>query len=237
MNNKDTHLMLTFTSEQCRVIGVLLEKESTTPDQYPLSLNALTNGCNQKSNRDPVYSMSEIEVQQLVEQLIELNCISCQSEKKGRVIKYQHRFCNTPFGDLQFSDKQRAILCVLLLRGAQTAGELKTRSHRLAEFTQMSEVELTLQELEEFNGEHLIEKLPRELGKRESRYRQLFSKDKFVNANDNSDHSTVEHSTIETSIKNKDNLQSRIEQLEQQIEQLNERLEKINQLLSDPPIG
>ena len=79
--------MLTFSSEQCRVIGVLLEKESTTPDQYPLSLNALTNGCNQESNRDPVYSLSEDEVQQVVDQLIELNCINCQSEKM-RILAY-----------------------------------------------------------------------------------------------------------------------------------------------------
>jgi hypothetical protein len=228
--------MLTFSSEQCRVIGVLLEKESTTPDQYPLSLNALTNGCNQKSNRDPVYSLSEDEVQQVVDQLIELNCINCQSEKNGRVSKYQHRFCNTPFGDLQLDDKQRAVLCVLLLRGAQTAGELKTRCHRLAEFTQLSEVELTLQQLQELNGEHLIEKLPRELGKRESRYRQLFSKDKFIDANNSAHLRKLDHTSIESSEKCNATLQSRVEQLEQQIERLNERLEKFNQLLSDPPL-
>jgi len=166
--------MNTFTAQQIRVIGVMLEKEITTPEQYPLSLNALTNGCNQKSNRDPVISLSETDVQNSVDELIALKALMIDSGSSGRVNKYKHRFCNTTFGSLQLTDQQRAILCVLFLRGPQTPGELRTRTNRLAEFTNVDEVEVALEALQNQDRVPLVKKLTREPGKRESRYCHLF---------------------------------------------------------------
>ncbi|WP_432468836.1 YceH family protein [Agarivorans sp. Z349TD_8] len=160
--------------EQTRVIGALLEKETTTPDQYPLSLNALTLACNQKSNREPVMSLSEAEVQDAVVQLQQLRLVT-EAPMAGRVVRYQHRFCNSQFGGLQLSEQQRAIICLLFLRGPQTPGELRTRSQRLANFSSVQEVEQNLQALSEHESGKFISKLEREPGKRESRYMHLFS--------------------------------------------------------------
>ena len=168
-------MLVELSPEQCRVIGVLLEKEVTTPDQYPLSLNGLTNGCNQKSNREPVMQLSEAEVQDIVDELKQKRQINDQTGFGSRVVKYKHRFCNTEFGDLKLTRQQKAIICVLLLRGPQTPGELRTRTNRLAEFSSVDEVEEVLEHLHEHNGEQLVAKLPREPGKRDSRYVHLFS--------------------------------------------------------------
>lgn len=111
--------------EQQRVIGCLLEKQTTTPEHYPLSLNALTNACNQKSNRAPVLELSQQQVQATIAELIDLRLVTEDEGLSGRVSKYDHRFCNTQFSHLQFNAQQRAIICLLLLRGAQTPGELK----------------------------------------------------------------------------------------------------------------
>lgn len=154
-----------------RIIGVLLEKEITTPDQYPLSLNSLTTGCNQKSNREPVLELSEAEVLDAVDGLIAKRIVVRDEAVSGRVDKYRHRFCNTEFGDLQFSEQQLAVVCVLLLRGPQTPGELRSRTNRLASFAQVSEVEQVLQDLQQ---QSLVQQLPRQPGKRESRYQHLF---------------------------------------------------------------
>ncbi|WP_404392516.1 YceH family protein [Pseudoalteromonas phenolica] len=154
-----------------RIIGVLLEKEITTPDQYPLSLNSLTTGCNQKSNREPVLELSEAEVLDAVDGLIAKRIVVRDEAVSGRVDKYRHRFCNTEFGDLQFSEQQLAVVCVLLLRGPQTPGELRSRTNRLASFAQVSEVEQVLQDLQQ---QSLVQQLPRQPSKRESRYQHLF---------------------------------------------------------------
>ncbi|WP_025740291.1 YceH family protein [Salinivibrio socompensis] len=157
---------------QQRIIGCLLEKEVTTPDHYPLTLNALTTAVNQKSNRDPVYDMSDSDVLDVIHQLEEARLVSPQEGSGNRVTKYQHRFCNTPFGDLTFSEQQKALICVLLLRGAQTSGELRTRTQRLCTFNDMADVEATLTSMVE---QQWVQKLPREAGKRESRYRHVFT--------------------------------------------------------------
>ena len=158
--------------EQQRVIGCLLEKQTTTPEHYPLSLNALTNACNQKSNRAPVLELSQQQVQATIAELIDLRLVTEDEGLSGRVSKYDHRFCNTQFSHLQFNAQQRAIICLLLLRGAQTPGELKTRCARLADFTNVDDVETSLEQLIE-NGH--VKKLPREPGKRDSRYIHLFA--------------------------------------------------------------
>ncbi|MFT6898798.1 MAG: hypothetical protein ACJA13_003225 [Paraglaciecola sp.] len=167
-------LLLNLSPNQARVIGVMLEKEVTTPEHYPLSLNGLTNACNQKSNREPVMELSASQVQETVDELSEKKLILEQSGNSSRVSKYQHRFCNTQFSDLQLSKQQVAIICVLLLRGPQTPGELRTRTQRLAQFTHAQELEGVLTSLQDIKGEQLIVRLEREPGKREARYSQLF---------------------------------------------------------------
>ena len=118
---------------EARVIGCLIEKAMTTPDQYPLSLNALTNACNQKSNRDPLLDLEERDVQAAIDGADRQAPVLERSGFGSRVPKYQHRFCNTGFGSLEFSPLETAILCELLLRGPQTPGELKARTARMAE--------------------------------------------------------------------------------------------------------
>lgn len=157
---------------ETRVLGCLIEKAITTPDQYPLSLNALVNACNQKSNRDPVLELPENTAQDAVDGLIKKFLVS--RAYGNRVTKYQHRFCNTEFGSLKLSEKAVGILCELFLRGPQTPGELRTRTERLCKFDDVNEVEAELVNLMALD-EPLIAKLPREPGKRESRYAHLFS--------------------------------------------------------------
>jgi uncharacterized protein YceH (UPF0502 family) len=165
-----------FSPNEARVIGCLIEKEITTPDQYPLSLNALTNACNQKTNRDPVLELSEAVVQQAVDSLMKKYLVSDKSAGYGgRVTKYKHRFCNTEFGSLKFSAQELGIICVLLLRGPQTPGELRARTNRLCEFTDADQVEATLKNLMAREDGPFIARLPRAAGARESRYAHLFS--------------------------------------------------------------
>jgi uncharacterized protein YceH (UPF0502 family) len=165
-----------FSANEARIIGCLIEKEITTPDQYPLSLNALTNACNQKTNREPVLELSEAEVQQSVDSLMKKYMVSDKSAGYGgRVTKYKHRFCNTEFGSLKFSKQELGIICVLLLRGAQTPGELRSRTNRLCEFADSDAVEATLKNLMSREDGPFIARLPRAAGARESRYLHLFS--------------------------------------------------------------
>jgi hypothetical protein len=166
---------LNLTLYQTRVIGALIEKEITTPDQYPLSLNALTLACNQKSNRDPVLDLDEGTVQQTLDELAQMRLIKDESGFGSRVQKYKHRFCNTEFGELQFSEQELGILCVMFLRGPQTPGELRTRTNRLCSFDDVLKVEKVLYKLMTRDDGPFIVKLAREPGKRESRFAHLFS--------------------------------------------------------------
>jgi uncharacterized protein YceH (UPF0502 family) len=165
-----------LSATEARVIGCLIEKEITTPDQYPLSLNALTNACNQKTNREPVLELPEAAVQQVVDALMKKYLVSDKSAGYGgRVTKYKHRFCNTEFGSLKFSKQELGILCVLLLRGPQTPGELRTRTNRLCEFVDATQVDSTLSGLMLREDGPFVARLPRAAGARESRYAHLFS--------------------------------------------------------------
>ncbi|MDX1302954.1 YceH family protein [Photobacterium sp.] len=164
-----------FSQNEARVIGCLLEKEVTTPDQYPLTLNALTTACNQKSNRDPVLALDDATVLDTVEQLKEKRIVNDVSSFGSRVAKFQHRFCNTEFGSLKFTEQERAAICVMLLRGPQSAGEIRTRTNRLCGFSDVKEAEAVLDGLASHpNGPYIV-KLPREAGKRDCRYMHLFS--------------------------------------------------------------
>ncbi|WP_434998713.1 YceH family protein [Vibrio scophthalmi] len=167
---------------EARVIGCLIEKEVTTPDYYPLTLNSLTAACNQKSNREPVLQLSDSDVQAAVDSLISRRLVSDESSFNSRANKFQHRFCNTEFGDLKLSKQEKGIVCCLLLRGAQTPGEIRTRTNRLAEFSDVKEVEALLDKMANAETGALVVKLPREAGKRESRYQHLFSGDVDIEA-------------------------------------------------------
>jgi uncharacterized protein YceH (UPF0502 family) len=168
-------MRIELTLTETRVIGCLVEKEVITPDQYPLSLSALTHACNQKSSRDPVMQLSESEVQRTLDELMKKHLVSDRGSFGSRVTKYQHRFCNLGFGSLEFSKQELAIICVLLLRGAQTPGELRTRTNRLCDFSDVHEAEQVLHGLMTREDGPFVARLEREPGKRESRYVHLFS--------------------------------------------------------------
>ena len=158
---------------EARVVGCLMEKSVLTPDQYPMTLNALTNACNQKSSRAPVMSLSQGDVQHALRALEAKHVIRCEENFKSQVEKYSHRLCNTPFSDYQFDPAQFAVMTVLLLRGARTPGELRTNSGRLHSFADNAEVEDTLNTLIDSEQGTLVVQLPRTPGRRDSEYMHL----------------------------------------------------------------
>ena len=168
-------MKIELTAHEARALGCLIEKQITTPEQYPLSLNALTNACNQKSNRDPVLNLAEAEVQALIDALSRKHLVIERSGFGSRVPKYQQRFCNTEFSALQFTPAERAIVCELMLRGPQTPGELRARAARMAEFSDSVQVEAALEALSTREGGALVQRLARQPGRREARYAHLFS--------------------------------------------------------------
>ena len=168
-------LKIELTPLEARVIGCLIEKAITTPDQYPLSLNALVNACNQKSNRDPMMDLSESMVQQTLDGLSKKHLVMEKSGFGSRVPKYQHRFCNTEFGTLKLDPQELAIVCELLLRGPQTPGELRTRASRMAPIGETSEVEAALSRLRDRPDGPFVVQLAREPNRRDSRWAHLFS--------------------------------------------------------------
>lgn len=166
---------IVLTAHEARILGCLVEKQITTPEQYPLSLNAITNACNQKSNREPVLDLSEQEVQSVIDSLSRKHLIIERSGFGSRVPKYQQRFCNTEFSVLQFTPQERAIVCELLVRGPQTPGELRSRAARMAEISDVSQVEAALEALRTRESGPLVQRLVREPGRRDARYAHLFS--------------------------------------------------------------
>ncbi|EGR0364572.1 YceH family protein [Vibrio cholerae] len=203
---------------EARVIGCLIEKEVTTPDHYPLTLNSLTTACNQKSNREPVLNLSEAEVQDTVEGLIARRLVSDESSFNSRTSKYQHRFCNTEFGDLKLNQQELGLICCLLLRGAQTPGELRTRTNRLCTFTDVKETEAVLERLANRDSGALVVKLPREPGKRESRYYHLFCGE-------------VDMAAFATSSDNEAIASSQYAELEQEVAALREEVAELRALI------
>ena len=217
---------LELNLHETRVIGCLIEKEITRPEQYPLSLNALSNACNQKSNRDPVLELDEIAVQQLIDQLIKKRLLSEQSGYGSRVPKYQHLFCNTNFGTLKFSPQELAILCELFLRGAQTPGELRSRASRMCRFADVSEVEAVLDGLAARADGPFVLRLAREPGKRESRYAHLFCGTPATAAADEMRERSADQPAGSGGERERmDQLERRIAELELELAQLKARLD------------
>ena len=207
---------------EARVIGCLIEKEVTTPDYYPLTLNSLTAAVNQKSNREPVLSLSDAEVQDVVSELISRRLVSDESGFNSRASKFQHRFCNTEFGDLKLNEQELGIVCCLLLRGPQTPGELRTRTNRLCSFNDVKETEAVLERLASRESGALVVKLPREPGKRESRYQHLFSGEVDLEA------LAVESSSASSFSSNKmEMLEAEVAELREEVAELRALLEKL----------
>lgn len=219
---------MNLTPYEARVIGCLLEKEITTPEQYPLSLNSLTLACNQKSSRDPVMALSENDTQITLDSLSKKRLIAEQSGFGSRVVKYKHRFCNTEFSDLQLTSAQVAIICLLLLRGPQTPGELRTRSNRLHTFADVAEVDQALKGLSNMQTP-LAQQLPREPGKRECRFTELISQPGI----EYSQHSVSSTTQISSgaihseSSNNKQPLIDRVQQLELEVAELKVQLAQL----------
>jgi uncharacterized protein YceH (UPF0502 family) len=159
-----------LTAAEARVLGALVEKEITTPDYYPLSMNALINACNQRSNREPVTDLDEEAVRQALHSLEDKQLAGRARSADGRVTKYEHWLGEA----FNFNRAETALICVLLLRGPQTPGELRSRTERLHEFAEIGDVIAGLQKLME-RAPALVVLLPRQLGARESRYAHLLS--------------------------------------------------------------
>lgn len=163
-----------LTAIEARIIGALIEKQITTPDQYPLSLNALVNACNQKSNREPLMQLDEPTVKFVVDGLGRRHMVVEKSGFGSRVPKYQQIFCNTEFGSLKFTPQETGIVAELLLRGPQTPGELRSRVPRFADLPDPGMIETLLDGLTRRTDGPVVAQLVREPGRRDSRWAQLF---------------------------------------------------------------
>ena len=168
--NADNRMPLLLTEIETRVLGALVEKDITTPDYYPLSLNALVNACNQKNNRDPVMTLDEEAVRSALSALQEKRLAGPASGADSRVTKFEHRLQEV----FNFDRRETAVLCVLLLRGPQTPGELRGRTERMYHFEALEDVISTLDRLAQ-REPPLARILPRQPGTKESRYMHLFS--------------------------------------------------------------
>jgi uncharacterized protein YceH (UPF0502 family) len=208
-----------LNENECRVLGALVEKEITTPEYYPLSLNALVNACNQKSNRDPVMNLDEAAVRQALHSLDGQSLVRSVSASDSRVTKYEHRLQEA----FNFYRHEIAILCVLLLRGPQTPGELRTRTERMHSFDDLSAVQSSLNHLMK-REPPLAKVLPRQPGTKESRYAHLLSGDveSFVAK------SEVEASAIANSADNE-----RIALLEKEVAALRDEVANFQKEIAD----
>ena len=211
-----------LTASEVRVIGCLIEKSVVTPDQYPLTLNALVNACNQKSSRNPVMSLQQGEVQHTIRDLEAKTLVRVDENFKSRVEKYIQRFCNTRYSDYQFDPPQLAIVCLLLLRGPQTPGELKARSGRLYSFADNAAVVEALKMLIEWESGPLVMKLPRTPGRQDAEYMHLFCGPVDVAAH--AERAQAAAAASPSSGSRVSELEQRVSKLEAEVAELKERL-------------
>lgn len=200
-----------LTDHEVRLLGCLIEKEMATPDYYPLTLNALLNACNQKSNRNPVVSFDEETVLYALNGLQENKMV--RQSNISRVPKYEQIFSN----DLRLVPREKAVICILMLRGPQTLGEIRSRTERLYSFKSLDEVQETLSTLEDTK---LVKKLPRQPGRKESRYTHLLSgepDEAFVEAASRRETDTV---IVRKKNDRSDELQEQIDSLRRELQDL-----------------
>ena len=208
-----------LTEIDTRVLGALVEKQVTTPEYYPLTLNALTLACNQKNNRHPVTAYSDNEVAQAVESLREKNLAYVFYGSTSRVPKYQHVMPEV----LHLNAAETALICVLLLRGPQTPGELRGNAARLHEFSGLEEVEQTLSGLITHEPDPLVTRLPRQAGQKEVRLTHLLSGDEHVEA---ATPAVVEPRPSRQSLEQKvDDLAAEVEKLRLQFEEFKKQFD------------
>jgi len=210
---------LHLTDIEVRVLGSLIEKDITTPDYYPLSLNALVNACNQKNNRDPVMSLDEDSVRHALISLQDKRLAGPAGGADSRVTKYEHRLQEV----FNFDRRETAIICVLLLRGAQTPGELRGRSERMYRFDTLDDVQSTLQKLID---RQLVKVLARQPGTKESRYVHLFS-------GDVPDEAPQALPPTRTSGSAGDHVEARITALESEVSSLKDQISDLRRELSE----
>ena len=211
-----------LTEIETRVLGSLIEKDITTPDYYPLSLNALVNACNQKNNRDPVMTLDEAGVRDALSTLQEKRLAGPASGADSRVTKFEHRLQEI----FNFDRREIAIICVLLLRGPQTPGELRSRTDRMYHFDALEDVVSTLDRLAQ-REPALVAVLPRQPGTKESRYAHLFSGEPPAAdlVRDSSPSNAAASCT-------KDALADRVGTLEQEVSRLRSDLSEVQQQLA-----
>lgn len=214
-------MSINLTQNEARVIGCLMEKSVLTPEQYPLTLNALTNACNQKSSRDPILNLDQGTVQRVVRQLADKHLVNINENFRSGVEKYHHRFCNTPLADFQFDEAEFAIICVLLLRGPQTPGELRTRTNRLHQFADNQAVSEVLQRLIDREGRRCVARLPRRPGRQDHEYAHLFGGE--IESVEPELSATKESPQRGTQSDRLAALEARVEELERALEELRAR--------------
>lgn len=215
---------LALTANEARVIGCLMEKSVVTPDQYPMTLNALTNACNQKSGRDPVMSMDQGLVQHTARDLQAKQFVRVEENFRRGVEKYKQRLCNTPQADYRFDAAEFAIVCVLLLRGPQTPGELRAHSGRLHTFPDNAAVVAALAGLMEREGGPLIVQLPRSPGRKDSEYMHLLSGP--VDTQARADQAAAATAAAGAGRVSMSELAERVSRLETQVEELKAQLDR-----------
>ena len=203
-----------------RVLGSLVEKEITTPEYYPLSLNALANACNQKNNREPVTNLDEDQIRQALHQLEDDGLAGPARGADSRVAKYEHRLQEV----FNFTRGEIAVVCVLLLRGPQTPGELRGRGERMHRFEELSDVQSTLQRLMQ-REPPLVKVLPRQAGTKEARYAHLFSGEP---AEAVASVETIEHAGTASSMAQ---MEAEIAALREEVAELRAQVEKVLRLL------
>lgn len=209
-----------LSAEAVRVLGVLIEKELSTPDYYPMTLNALTNGCNQKSNRDPVVAYEESEILDALDELMQRRLAGRASVAGSRTIKYRHATAE----QMHLHEKQRAALATLLLRGPQTIGEVRSHTGRMAEFTDLDDTADTLRELRDMEPP-LVVQLPVQPGKKEARIAHLMAGEIDLEALE-SEAAATTPTTPQSSIRQElDELRERVDELEAELRRFKSQFE------------
>lgn len=217
-----------LSAEEARIIGCLIEKSIVTPDQYPLTLNSLTNACNQKSGRNPVMNLTKGEVQRITRLLSGKNLLRINENFKSSVEKYSQLLCNTRYNEFKFDDGQLALVCVLLLRGAQTPGELRTHCRRLFEFPDNDSVKASLDSLVNHERGPLVTQLPRTPGRKDSEYMHRFSGEVAVTEIAAADNARPAVAPAARKVANTSGLAERVTILERQVAELRQMLGKEN---------
>jgi uncharacterized protein YceH (UPF0502 family) len=208
---------------EIRIIGSLIEKSVVTPDMYPLTLNALTNACNQKSARDPGMALQKGEVQHTIRVLEAKHLVRIEENFKSRTEKYVQRFCNTRYSDFQFDPAELAVVTLLLLRGPQTPGELRAHSGRLHTFADNDEVVATVTRLIEREGAPSLVELPRTPGRKDAEYMHLFGGPIDLEAYASTAKSAAPAGSVERSTVAE--LAERVAQLESEVAELKKMLQ------------